>query len=867
MTTMFRRFEIQSELSKSDTAMIYKALDTETNQIVALKTQNLAPLGDGADAFVERLIAEGEKAGELGNQNLVSLYGAGGIEGQFCAAMEYIQGNSVGTMLARKEGFSIWDLLDITRQVCSGLDYAASKDVVHHSLEPAKIMVQWDGMVKILGYGISNMSLISAESGKGLGRLLPYCSPEQIRGEALDVRSNLFTLGTILYEMVAARKAFDSPEPTSLLGQIENEVPPSPSTVNAKIQPAVSALIMKALAKDPAARYQQARELLEDLEKCKENSKKGGPEAKKVTTAPAVAIDPAVRAVAASKFVSTGASGQNAAPSAPSLSPRATPEPPPGQSPRTDVRAAAAAAGAGTAGSGTRISTAGAGANSRSTSKSDSNSGARLISDFEVTAPQTMSAAGPVISGAAQPETRRVATDPMMSVSAVSGPVKSGPMKSSTTKSSTMITDPMMSEPAMSAAGSGKSFSDLAEMPPLKEAVFEPPPPQTIEPSRPTVQIYPKKTGSKKDEKPGIQAREVAEKAIKEIATVPPRLMIYSMLGAVALILAVVIFIFFHVRSEDDGSTAAPRAIKAVSPRPNPPVSPIQPTTAQTAPAIEAQTPQTPRPEPGAETQPSLSVRQLEKRTAKNGRRSAAAVAVAVPGLALIDSNPPGAQVQIDGKSDAAWVTPINLTGLTPGKHIISASKTGYTSEIRALDVVAGNKASLLFHLSPMNAIVVINSTPPGAAITMDGRSTGRVTPAQFGVEKGSHTVSLRKTGYLDESATADLAPGQNFQYAPVLRALGNTEDLRTVGKFNKLFGHGGESTAGMGAISVHTQPKGAQVVINQRVLDKTSPVEVMLGPGNYVVDITMTGFKSVHKIVNVDKGGKAAIDEILERQ
>jgi hypothetical protein len=134
-------------------------------------------------------------------------------------------------------------------------------------------------------------------------------------------------------------------------------------------------------------------------------------------------------------------------------------------------------------------------------------------------------------------------------------------------------------------------------------------------------------------------------------------------------------------------------------------------------------------------------------------------------------------------------------------------------------------------------------------------------------VEKGSHTLSLRKPGYLDERATADLAPGQNFQYAPVLRALGNTEDLRTVGKFNKLFGHGGESTAGMGAISVHTQPKGAQVVINQRVLDKTSPVEVMLGPGNYVVDITMTGFKPLHKIVNVDKGGKAAIDEILERQ
>jgi hypothetical protein len=100
-----------------------------------------------------------------------------------------------------------------------------------------------------------------------------------------------------------------------------------------------------------------------------------------------------------------------------------------------------------------------------------------------------------------------------------------------------------------------------------------------------------------------------------------------------------------------------------------------------------------------------------------------------------------------------------------------------------------------------------------------------------------------------------------------VLRALGNVEDIKTVGKFNKLFSHGGESTAGMGAISVHTQPKGAQIVINQRILDKLSPVEIMIGPGNYVVDITMTGFKPVHKIVSVDKGGKSAIDETLERQ
>jgi hypothetical protein len=393
-------------------------------------------------------------------------------------------------------------------------------------------------------------------------------------------------------------------------------------------------------------------------------------------------------------------------------------------------------------------------------------------------------------------------------------------------------------------------------MPPLKEPVFVPPVPEPAEPSRPVAQIYPRK-----DEKPKIQPREVAQKAIHEMATVPPRLMIYSILGAVGLILVVALAIFFHVRSEDDGSTAAPQPTKAAKPMSSS-TQPVAQTPA--APQIENPAP------PIAEAQPNLTVRQVEKRSSNGGRRAhaPAPVRVAIPGQALIDSSPQGAQFQVDGKSDPSWVTPFNVAGLGPGKHIISASKSGYSSEIRSVDIAAGGKSSLTLHLSPVNALMVVNSTPPGATVMLDGKPSGRVTPAQFAVEKGSHTVLLRKSGYLDETVTADLGPAQNFQYAPVLRALGNAEDIRTVGKFNKLFGqHGGDSTAGMGAISIHTQPKGAQVAINQRVLDKISPVDVMLGPGNYIVDITLTGFKPVHKVVSVDRGSKAAIDEILERQ
>ena len=127
----------------------------------------------------------------------------------------------------------------------------------------------------------------------------------------------------------------------------------------------------------------------------------------------------------------------------------------------------------------------------------------------------------------------------------------------------------MMSEPA--AGSSGKSFSDLDELPPLKEPVFTPPVPEPAESLLPVMQISPRK---EKEEKPKIQPREVAQKAIKEISTVPPRLMIYSILGAVGLILVVAIAIWIHVRSEDDGSTAAPRPAKAAASTPAQPAAP-----------------------------------------------------------------------------------------------------------------------------------------------------------------------------------------------------------------------------------------------------------------------------------------------------
>src|SRR4030081_610315 len=289
MPTKIGPFEILSELAKSSTSTVYKANDPQSGQTIALKAIQLSAFGEKAHDLEKSLLEEAEGSKVLSSSHVTPVYGAGAIEGRFCAAMEYIQGNSIATMLARKEGFSIWDLLDIGRQVCSGLEHAQSSGVVHYSLEPAKVMCGWDGTVKILAFGVSSAGKFAQHIPGPVPSFLHYMSPEQVRGEALDARSNLFSLGAMLYEMVTDRKAFDAANVESLRKSILESTPVPPVRVNGKVHPLLSDLIMKTLQKDPSQRYQRGRELLDDLEKCKESRPQA---AKKSTDAPKAAAVP-----------------------------------------------------------------------------------------------------------------------------------------------------------------------------------------------------------------------------------------------------------------------------------------------------------------------------------------------------------------------------------------------------------------------------------------------------------------------------------------------------------------------------------------------------------------------------------------------
>ena len=237
-----------------------------------------------------------------------------------------------------------------------------------------------------------------------------------------------------------------------------------------------------------------------------------------------------------------------------------------------------------------------------------------------------------------------------------------------------------------------------------------------------------------------------------------------------------------------------------------------------------------------------------------------------IPGQLNINSTPEGAEVRIDGRSDPSWVTPFNLAGLSPGQHSVTVARAGYAPESRTIDVASGSKLFLVIQLAQITAAVAISSQPAGAQIFIDGKDTGRVTPAQISVDKpGAHTFLVRKQGYLEQTSSANLQAGQVFHFAPTLKALGSTDEIKIGGRFKKLFGGG--DTAGMGAVNIKTQPKGAQVAVNNRIVDKPSPVDFYLNPGTYVIDVTMSGFKPLHRVIDVEKGGKVAIDENLERQ
>jgi serine/threonine protein kinase len=254
------RYQISGELGKGAMGVVYKATDPTIGRTVALKTMRMDIHGEQHDDILRRFQNEARAAGLLSHPNIVTIYDAGESDGIFYIAMEYIEGESLAGLLAKKRSLSAQEVVELGNQMCAGLQYAHSKKVVHRDIKPANIMLAAGGVVKITDFGIAKAGASLTHTGEVVGTP-HYMSPEQIKGYPLDGRSDLFSVGVVLYEMITGEKPFNGPAVTSVIYNIVHENPVPPREIDVSIHPGMSLVITKSLAKDPEDRYQDAADL------------------------------------------------------------------------------------------------------------------------------------------------------------------------------------------------------------------------------------------------------------------------------------------------------------------------------------------------------------------------------------------------------------------------------------------------------------------------------------------------------------------------------------------------------------------------------------------------------------------------------
>ena len=289
------RYLIQSELGRGAMGVVYKATDPMLGRTVAVKTVNMALEQDGADKYEARFLQEARAAGGLNHPNIVTVYDVGRSGEVAFMAMEFLEGVELRTLIGEGRPMAVSQAVSIAAQVAEGLAYAHEHGVVHRDIKPANIMVSAAAPVKITDFGIARMRTSSDLTQTGMMLGSPkYMSPEQVIGKRADHRSDIFSLGVILYEMLTGAAPFNGDNVTSLMYQIVNFAPPAPGAVNGAVPELLDYIVAKMLAKPLEERYQGAHEVARDLRECERRLEgpAAAPASRPGTTLPGLARGP-----------------------------------------------------------------------------------------------------------------------------------------------------------------------------------------------------------------------------------------------------------------------------------------------------------------------------------------------------------------------------------------------------------------------------------------------------------------------------------------------------------------------------------------------------------------------------------------------
>jgi serine/threonine-protein kinase len=266
--TRLGNYEIESLLGKGGMGVVYKARQISLNRPVALKI--LPPNLSSDVSFVKRFKREAEAIAQLDHSNIVQIHDIAKSRGLHFFSMQYVEGRTLDAVLKEEGRLNVDEAVRIITQAAQGIEHAHKNGIIHRDIKPSNIILDETGKAKVMDFGLARTTEERSkltQSGTLMGTL-DYMSPEQCQGDDLDGRTDIYSLGVVLYEALTGRTPFEAPNEVALLNKIINEDPPDIQTHNPDVPISVSKIIFRTMAKDKAIRYSEIGELIEDLRSC-----------------------------------------------------------------------------------------------------------------------------------------------------------------------------------------------------------------------------------------------------------------------------------------------------------------------------------------------------------------------------------------------------------------------------------------------------------------------------------------------------------------------------------------------------------------------------------------------------------------------
>ena len=263
--TVLNGYEIDAFISQGGMAVVYRARRSSDGQTVALKVLREQYAADAE--FVERFQREARAVASLTHPNMVQVYESGEAQGVHFIAMEFVEGQDLKRYLRGREGpLRASEAVRIAVAVCEVLDYAHRRGIIHRDIKPQNILLAKDGTVKVTDFGIARAlsSVTITQTGTVLGSV-QYLSPEQARGQTVGRAADIYALAVVLFEMVTGRLPFDGDSAIAIALRHIHDVPPSLIQLNPEVPPALEAVILRAMAKQPEHRYPSAADFASDV--------------------------------------------------------------------------------------------------------------------------------------------------------------------------------------------------------------------------------------------------------------------------------------------------------------------------------------------------------------------------------------------------------------------------------------------------------------------------------------------------------------------------------------------------------------------------------------------------------------------------